>query len=307
METKGQISKDRHGNVIILKKTKSLMALIASLVTFGFSFYAIAGGMVLYVEDDLSAGMIFQWFTTISNSITCLAACMITPFAVEGYRKKHFSVPKWVAVFLYMGMVGTTLTMIVSMGFISWVDPELAFGGYNTYLHIVCPVMVLISFFMIESGYLFTVRDAALTVVPAVMYTAVYFIEVIAVGEQNGGWEDLYHVKEFVPLPVAAVAIPAVSFGIAMLIRFINNRRVRRHREQLMSKLIPEGVSTADVKIEMFGLGRYMGKHSDPEYVELYLGVLNMIARQYELKPEELVSPYVRGFFDSFNEKHNES
>ena len=157
------------GNVIILRKKKSVMALIACLVTLAFSFYAIAGGMVLYVEDDLAAGGIFQWFTTISNSITCLAACMITPFAVEGYRKKHFSVPKWVAVFLYMGMVCTTLTMIVSLSFISWADPELAFGGYNTYLHIVCPVMVIISFFMIESGYLYSVLDAALTVIPAIM------------------------------------------------------------------------------------------------------------------------------------------
>ena len=305
MGTQDKNRKDSRGNIIVLSKRRSLMALIACLITLGFSFYGIAGGMVLYVEDDLSAGMIFQWFTTISNSITCLAACMITPFAVEGYRKKFFSLPKWVTVFLYMGMVSTTLTMIVSVGFISRVDPAFALGGYNTYLHIVCPVMVIISFFMIESGYLYSVLDAVLAVIPTFMYTIVYIIEVIVVGEQKGGWEDLYHVMEYVPAPVAAVAVPAAAFGVSMLIRLINNARVRRGRKELMSKLLPEGVSTAEVKIEMFGLGRYMGKHSDPEYVELYLSIFNSIANQYELKPEELVSPYIRGFFDSFNEKNS--
>ncbi|MBR3532650.1 MAG: hypothetical protein IKN80_02005 [Clostridiales bacterium] len=293
------------GNVINLSRNNSLMAVIACLVTTGCSFYAIAGGMVLYVQDDLPAMMIFQWYTTISNSITCLSACMIIPFAVEGYRKKHFSLPRWVTVLYYAGMVSTTLTMFVTLCFISWNNPVLAFGGYNSYLHIICPIMVIICFFMIESGYMYTVRDAAFTVIPTVLYVMLYIIEVVVIGEEHGGWEDLYGMLDYVPVPVAVISVPLIAFGVSNLVRVINNSLVKKRRRKLLDSLLPQGVKPAEIKIEMFGLGRYMGKHSDLEYVELHMDLISMISEQYGIKAEDLARPYVKGFFDSFNEKNN--
>ena len=291
--------------VIYLSKYRSILALSACLITITFSFYGIAGGIVLYTKDGMSAGLLFEWFTTISNSITCLSACMITPFAVEGIRRKHFSFPKWISLFLYAGMVCTTLTMVMSVGFMSWTDPELAFGGYNTYLHIVCPVMVIISFFMVESGFRYTVKDALMATVPTFLYVMVYSFEVAIVGEENGGWEDIYHVMDYMPVAVAAVGVPLVAFGISLLIMLFNNIRVKRLRRKLMSSLWPKGVSPAIINVEVFGLGRYMGKHSDIEFVELYMDIINDIATYYDIKAEDLVRPYIKGYLDSFNEKNN--
>ena len=235
------------GNVINLSRNNSLMAVIACLVTMGCSFYAIAGGMVLYVQDDLPARMIFQWYTTISNSITCLSACMIIPFAVEGYRKKHFSLPRWVTVLYYAGMVSTTLTMFVTLCFISWNNPVLAFGGYNSYLHIICPIMVIICFFMIESGYMYTVRDAAFAVIPTVLYVMLYIIEVVVIGEDHGGWEDLYGMLDYVPVPVAVISVPLIAFGVSNLVRVINNSLVKKRRRKLLDSLLPQGVKPAEI------------------------------------------------------------
>ena len=289
--------------VLYLKKQRSITAFIACVIIVVFSFYAIAGGMELYVEDDRPGLLIFQWFTTISNFITCLSACMITPFAVEGIRRKHFAFPRWISVCLYSGMVCTTLTMAMTVAFISWSDPALAFGDYNVYLHIVCPIMVIISFFMVESGYLYTINEAVLATVPVVLYVIVYFIEVVVIGEANGGWEDLYHVLDYVPIHFAVAGVILIGFGLSFIIRIINNKLVIMHRRRRLAKLWPENVSPAEIKMEMLGLGRFMGRHSDAEFVELYLDIIIDIADHYNLKTEDLIRPYIKGFVDSYNEK----
>ena len=292
--------------IIALSKSRSIVALIACLIIVVFSMYAIAGGMVLYTKDNLPAGMLFQWFTSIANTITCISACMIIPFAVEGIRKKHFVFPTWISIFLYSGMVCTTLTMVCTILFISWADPQLAFGGYNVYLHFVCPIAVIIAFFMVESGYLYTKKDAIKAVIPLILYLIVYLYEVVLLGENNGGWADLYHIRDHVSVWVSLLCFPLIALAVAFIIRFLKNRTALRRRKKMMENLWPKDVNPAKINVEVFGLGRYMGKHADPEYVELNLEIINAIAEQYDLKAEDLVRPYVKGYMDSFNEKRSQ-
>lgn len=289
--------------IIALSKSRSVMAFIACLVTIIFTFYAIAGGIVIYVRDGKEAGLLFRWFTTLSNMITCFSASMLIPYAVEGIRKKHFAFPKWISLFLYCGVVCTTLTMSLSLGFMSWNDPETAFGGYNTYLHVICPIMVIVAFFMVESGFRYSVKNALMVTIPVFIYVAVYAVEVAVIGEENGGWEDIYHVMEYVPVPVAIIGVPAVALGLSMLIRLLNNLKVKKRYQKLMSRLLPEEVSSTEIKVELFGLGRFMGKHSDPEYADLHLDIINNIAKHYNLKSGDVIKPFVKGLVDSLNEK----
>ena len=75
-----------------------------------------------------------------------LATTMIIPFAIEGIQKKRLTYPKWAQRIHYAGVINTTLTMVFVLFVISWYDPLLAFGEENFFLHIVCPLLVLISF-----------------------------------------------------------------------------------------------------------------------------------------------------------------
>lgn len=292
------------GYIIDLSKWHSRWALLASLVTVFCSLYAIIGSIVIYAEDGTDVRDLFHWFTTNANCLTAFSACMIIPFAVEGIRKKHFSYPKWVAMFHYSGMVCTTLTMVFSVAFMSWYDPIAAFGGYNTYLHVVCPVLVIVSFFMVESGYRYTRRDALASSLPALIYMLVYAVEVAVIGKENGGWEDLYHIMEYMPLPLAALGICLLTFGISMLIRKLYNRLARTRNERMEARLWPKDVNPAAINIEIFGLGRYMGKHADTEFIELPLSLISMIADRYDLKTEQLTKIYIRGFLDSLKDRN---
>lgn len=289
--------------IIALNRWHSRLALAASLITVFFSLYAIAGGIALYARDGLPTSELFHWLTPNANFLTGFSACLIIPFAVEGIRKKHFSYPHWVAMLHYSGLVCTTLTMVFSLTFMIWVDPEAAVGGYNLYLHIVCPIMVIVSFFLVESGVRFSLKDAVIAMIPSVLYMAVYTYEVVIVGEENGGWVDMYRVMEFVPVWVAMLVIAALVFGLSLLIRWLYNKLTLRRRQRMEAGLWPEDVDPLEINIEIFGLGRYMGKHADTRFIELPLELIQMIAERYHLQTEELTKPYIRGFLDSLKEK----
>ena len=291
------------GYIIALSRWRSRLALIASLITFFVSLYAIAGGIVQNIERGLTVQELFHWFTINSNFLTAFSACMIVPFATEGIRKKHFSYPKWVAMFHYSGMVCTTLTMVFSLVFMSWVDPEAAFGGYNTYLHILCPILVLLSFFLVEAGFHYTLKDSLIAAGPTFLYEMIYMVEVVIIGKENGGWEDMYHMTEYVPFAVSVVGVTLLALGISLLIRRLYNRMIRIRSRKMAERLWPEDVNPVEINIEIFGLGRYMGRHADAEYVELPLELIDNIADRYHVKTEELIRPYMRGFLDSLKDR----
>ena len=187
------------GHIIALSRWRSRLAMIASLNTVFLTLFAIAGSLIMYVRKGIDPAELFHWFTINSNSLTAVGACMIVPFAVEGISKKYFSYPKWVAMLHYSGMVCTTLTMVFAAAFISWVDPELAFGGSNLYLHILCPCLVLVSFFLVESGHHLTKKDALIACIPTFLYELIYLWCVFIVGKENGGWEDMYFMNTYIP------------------------------------------------------------------------------------------------------------
>ena len=300
---KGSGAESSRGYIIALSRWRSRLALLASLITVSFSLYAIAGGIITYAETGREPASLFHFFTINSSFLTAFSAGLIIPFAVEGIRQKHFSYPKWVAMFHYCGMVCTTLTMVFSVGFMSWVDPNAAFGGYNLYLHIVCPIMVIVSFFLVESGFHYTLRDACGAAIPSLLYEVVYAYEVAIVGQENGGWEDMYHMMEVVPIVVSLLVISALALGISLLIRWLYNKLARIRQQRMVAGLWPKDVDPVEINIELFGLGRYMGKHADAKFIELPLDLIDMIAARYNLKTEELIRPYIRGFLDSLNDK----
>ena len=121
---------------------------------------------------------LFRFFTTLSNILTALASGFIIPYAVNGIRKQRFSYPKWMSMMHCSGTICTTLTFVFAMAFILPFNRESAIGGYNFYLHVICPLAVLISFFMVEINKKFTYKDMFICVFPAFIYTVVYLVMV---------------------------------------------------------------------------------------------------------------------------------
>ncbi len=259
--------------------------------------------MILFTRDGVDPKDLLHYFTINVNILTALGASMLIPYAIEGVRKKHFSCPKWMALFFYSGTVCMTIVMFFAVALISWFDRTMAFGGYNRFLHIVCPLMILITFFLSESRYEFTLRDAVLSIIPLLIYEVIYLYEVVFLGPEKGGWEDLYFMTAFIPFYISAVLVMLLALGIALLLRYLHNRFNRSRMNRLVHNLWEPEVDPTEIKLELFGLGRYMGKYESINHASLPLDIIDLIARRYNIRHDELIRAYVKGMLDSLNER----
>ena len=286
----------------VLLRRRSMIALCCGTITLMLSFYGIIAGVnktiaVLH-ENGFSS---FVFYTMISNTLAALSVAFVFPYAVEGVRKKRFVLPKWVAVMHYAATTSIAITMVFVFAFISWVSPEDAFGGSNLVTHVFCPILILISFFQIESGHLFTWKDCLLGAVPICVYSIIYLIEVIVIGEANGGWPDIYHIKEYLS-PILAIPLLLVTFGVGVAVALLSNHLTKKRTDK-MFLLWSEELEPIEVRIEAYGLGLMAGQHSDKNDIQIPCDILISLAKRYNIDPEDLIKPFMKGLMTELKER----
>ena len=298
---KGIGLKNRKANqyMIALHKWRSVMALIACTVSLVCTAVAVCGSIVLYVKDDAELSELFRYFTTLSNIITALASAFIIPFAINGIRLHRFVYPKWLSLLHYSGTICTTLTFVFAFAFILPTNRELAIGGYNTYLHVVCPLAVLISFEMVEDNYKFSKKDMFLCLTPFIIYSLVYLVMVVFTGK----WEDMYMITYFVPAYVSLPAMWLLALGVAFTIRKLTNALIQKRQKKITAAFDEREYDKVELNIEVFGLGRFYGHHDDEDDLSVPYDILDTLAKKYSLNVYDLLQIYNKGLIDGVKER----
>ena len=282
-------------NLTVLFRHRSVIALCCVILTLILAFYGIIEGVnrtntVLHENGFLS----FIYFTMISNAFAALSAAFVFPFAVEGIRKKRFTLPKWAALLHYMATTSIAITMVFVLAFVSWASPGDAFGGVNLVTHVICPPLIILSFFQMESGHLFTWKDRLLGVVPCFAYLIVYYIEVVLVGEANGGWPDIYRVREHMSPALPIFAVLLLAFGVSTSVALLSDRLTKK-RNKKMLLLWQEDLDPIEVKIEAYGMGRMAAQYGEENSIQIPYDILTDLARMYHIDPEDLLRSFVKG------------
>ena len=298
-EKKGKKSRQYFIN---LQRWRSLVALIACCDTFLFTVAAIVSSMIHYSMMGWTIRDYFRYFTTLSNLLTALAAVFIIPFAINGLRKKRFVYPQWLFLMHYMGTIYTTITFVFAMVFIYPWDPEFAFGGVHLYLHVICPIAILIAFELVEGSTLITRRYTLKCLIPFFIYSLVYVVMVVGIGEEHGGWEDLYMLNTFVPFYISLPAVWLFSYVIASLIRILSNRLNKQRRNNMLAHW-KENMEPVEINIEIYGLGRYMGQQDTNNELSIPYDILEMLAEKYSMDISALMNVYMKGLLDAVSEK----
>lgn len=286
-------------HLINLFKWRSWTALIACLVTL-----TLTSGSVIYALKTDSVELVrtqFEWFTVDSNLFMVLAAMMIIPFVIEGIQKKRLTYPKWAQRIHYAGVINMTMTLVFVLCFISWYDPELAFGEENLILHIICPLLVLISFFMVESSHPLTRLDNLYSLVPFMIYAVLYLINVVILGR----WDDHYMLNTFLPFYVSAPLTIALAYIIGFVIRVVHNRLLR-YRESKMKRIWDQDLDPVSVKIEIYSLGTHGGLHEEKDSMTVPYDILEQVSKRFNIRLEELSTAYNKGIIDGMKQKENE-
>jgi hypothetical protein len=283
-------------HLINLFKWRSVTALAACLFTLVLTTGSVVYGIVTDTTETVNTE--FEWFTVDSNLFMALAAMMIIPFAIEGIQKKRLTYPKWAQLIHYAGVINTTLTMVFALSVISWYDPQLAFGEENFFLHIICPLLILISFFMVESVHPLTRFDNLRALLPFSTYALLYLINVVFLKR----WEDHYKLNTAAPFYVSIVVMYLVVYIIGWLIRVFHNRLLK-YRDTQLKKTWNEDLDPVTVKIEIYSLGTHAGLHQEKDSVTVPYDILEQVSEKFNVRLEDLSRCYNKGVIDGLKEK----
>lgn len=253
----------------------------------------------IYDQDFDNMGIrTFCMFTVNSNILAAIGMMQVFPFAVEGLRKNNYHLPDWCVVFLHAGTTAVTLTFLVSLFVLSPVKGfALIFSGSRFFLHGVCPILTIVAFGCFVSDHRVTLKESVWAAVPVFLYACIYFIMVVVVGEENGGWDDFYGFATKMPLWISVTAILPVTYGIATVLRLWHNKLYanRKRKEALLYK---NEFENADVRALIAAAGRSRAATQKIRDIVVPVRVIGIMVRGSDCSVDEGCRIFLNTYLD---------
>lgn len=134
--------------------------------------------------------VIFRYFTVDSN-ILCAVSCV---FSLIQALRGHKNDGKAAMLFRYAGTAAVTVTMMTVLLFLGPLyGYDSMFSRWNLWLHLLGPLLAIVSFIWLERDGTFPEKKhLILSLLPVIVYGAVYLVMVVMIGKDRGGWPDFY-------------------------------------------------------------------------------------------------------------------
>lgn len=238
-----------------------LMAMISAIVVAVCVCVGVTMNLTTVYDENFDHMGIrtFCMFTVNSNILMGATMAMVIPYTVDGLRKRNYHLPHWIMLLVYAGVTAVTLTFLISLFVLAPVKGfMLIFSGSRFFLHGLCPIQAFIAFCFFMSEQRLRVKDTLFSLVPVLIYAIVYYIMVVVLGEEKGGWNDFYGFATRVPAWIPALLIMPLTFGISTVIRILHNRCFdEREREE--AEFFKEAFADADVRKLVAAMARVHG------------------------------------------------
>lgn len=206
-------------------------------------------------------------------------------------------------VLQYSGTVCVTLTMIFALLLMLPIQGQSAVIGMNLWLHVICPVMAIVLFCSTETNRSFDRRDTMITLLPFLCYMAVYGYMVFFAGDSSGTWRDIYRMGAYIPFWLAAPVMLLITWGISRGYRTVHNRLIERSVRNLQAGW-SDAIDPVEVRVEVFGLGNYIGRFARSSDVHIPLDILQLLSQRYHIPVKNLVDVYVAGVMNEYEDTH---
>ena len=213
----------------ILEKSEKKRLILSAF----FNLAVVALGLVADSMDIAKGGETPLRFYTEDSNLLAQLACIIMAAYVIRRLVKGAEVPRWACILKYMAACCLTVTFLAVIFVLS---PQFGPRGYYLmlltdtmlYMHLLCPVLCVASFLLLDPMPEITKRDALLALAPTVIYAVVS--AVLNILRVMVGPYPFLHVYE---QPVWAsvlwfIAIPGGAYLIALLLRFGRRRCAKK-------------------------------------------------------------------------------
>ena len=216
------------------KRILNLCSLFVNLSVIFFTVSAIAYNFRSDVIVDKAwfgyrGWKSLRFFTNLSNVLVALSSAITLFYNCRNAIKDEYVFPKFAVAFKFVGTVAVSVTFFTVVFYLAPVFAVNGHGyfalftGNNFFLHFFTPVLEIISFVFFEKGEPVSFPFTFAGLIPTALYSIVYAVMVVAVGEENGGWADFYGFTfggktQAIPFSVAGMLL--LTYFIAFFLRF---------------------------------------------------------------------------------------
>ena len=196
------------------------LAIVVFMAKSLFGFYTVGGAGNMRVKKSSA----FIYFTVQSNFFMALASCAMLVFNVLAIIRGSAPVPYALTAVKFSATAAVTLTLCVVMFlFVPITGLKEMIEGDSFFMHLVSPVLAILSFVLFEGGSRLTWPALGFAFIPVAAYGVLYYIMVVTVGEEKGGWKDFYGFNKGGKWYVSAIGVFLMAAVIALLLRFGHN------------------------------------------------------------------------------------
>ena len=155
-----------------------------------------------------------RFFTVLSNLFSGFTSLLMA-FALFG------QVPRWLWLLKYVSTHTVTVTLLTVLVFLG---PSLGyremFRGRDLYLHLIGPLLAVLSFCFLERFYPLSFAASLLGLLPVAAYGLFYLYRVVLCPEKKR-WEDFYGFNKTGKWPISFALMFLGAFAICLLLRLL--------------------------------------------------------------------------------------
>ena len=187
----------------------------ASIILNAFLVISVTGACVSAFRKAGKKSIVLRYFTALSNMFCAAASFLMMGFSLSGW------VPDAVRILKYSGTCAVTVTFLTVMLFLGPTTKNYKglLSGYDFFLHLVCPLLAIISWTAFENitpGFYVVIFGT----LPTVLYAGLYLYKVLLAPEGRR-WDDFYGFNRGGKWPVSVAAMIMGAFAISVLLYVI--------------------------------------------------------------------------------------
>lgn len=222
------------------KRLYNTLSIIINLSIVLFTVYSITFYYTNYDQFDIllvSRSNCFRYFTNLSNIFVAITALITLIFDCRNAVKDKYLLPEWVMTLKLSATVSVMLTFLTVVFYLAPITVTRGLSYFHLFeynyffLHFFTPLIAIISVVFFERAKNFKFRYCVFGVVPMILYSFLYFYEVVILGPENGGWPDFYSFTfkgNMKMLPIVGLVIYASTFGFCALLWKLNQIRTKK-------------------------------------------------------------------------------
>ena len=286
--------------IYFINRKRCIIAFVISVIIVVASYFAIAVLTILPATDAVTiVGLAnFRYFTVLSNLFMNVCVVLSIPFQIDGLRYQNYHLPRWIVDLLYFGTVnmaiiffGCTFVIAPINGFV-----VTFFSNTNFYLHILCPILSLLLFLSINIDHKIKTNRVFLSIVPILIYTIIYIVNVYLIGEDNGRWFDHYFIKDNFPLWQIIIVTLVITIIVASILLFIHNLQHKKYKNKMIN--IIKNNKSSDIIEDIKKLAHEQRKQHKEGNIVIPTHIIDAMQKEYgkDYINEELYKVYLDNF-----------